>query len=151
MARMYSRKKGKSGSHKPFKKTLPSWIRYKPKEVEMLVIKIAKETTSPSAIGLILRDSYGVPDVKKMTGKKITQILAERNMTKKVPEDLMSLIKRSIKLRKHMDMNKQDMSALRGIQLTDSKINRLIKYYKRSGRLTSDFKYDRDQAGLLIE
>ena len=36
MARMYSRKRGKSGSHKPMKKIAP-WIEYKPKEIEELV------------------------------------------------------------------------------------------------------------------
>ena len=43
MARMYSRDKGKSGSTKPAKKTIPSWVRYKGKEVELLVKKLAKE------------------------------------------------------------------------------------------------------------
>ena len=37
MARMHSRKKGKSGSHKPVKKIQRSWIIYQSKEVEKLV------------------------------------------------------------------------------------------------------------------
>ena len=40
MARMHSRKRGKHGSKKPAKKTSPPWIRYKPKEVELLIAKI---------------------------------------------------------------------------------------------------------------
>ena len=43
MARMHSRKKGKHGSKKPAKKSTPSWTRYKPKEIEMLIAKLAKD------------------------------------------------------------------------------------------------------------
>ena len=43
MARMHSRKKGKSSSKKPIKKTLPVWLRYKPNEVELLIAKLSKE------------------------------------------------------------------------------------------------------------
>lgn len=151
MGRMHSGAKGRSGSHKPLKKALPSWIRYKAKEVELLVVKAAKETRSPSKIGAILRDSYGIPDVKKITGKKITQILEEKKLMTKIPEDLTALIRKGIQLRKHFDSNKQDKTALRGIQLTSSKINRLVKYYKKSGKLPADWKYTREQAGMLIE
>ncbi len=42
MARMYSRKKGKSGSKKP-KQKVAKWVDYKPKEIEDLVIKYAKQ------------------------------------------------------------------------------------------------------------
>ena len=38
MARMYSRKKGKSGSTKPVKKGGYTWMNYKPKEAELLLI-----------------------------------------------------------------------------------------------------------------
>ena len=34
MARMHSRDKGKSRSTKPSSKTVPSWLMYKPKEIE---------------------------------------------------------------------------------------------------------------------
>ena len=44
MARMHSRKRGKAGSKKPMKKVLPLWVRYKAKELELLIVKLAKET-----------------------------------------------------------------------------------------------------------
>ena len=47
MARMYSRKRGKHGSKKPAKKTVPSWTRYKPKEIELIIVKHAKEGKLP--------------------------------------------------------------------------------------------------------
>ena len=39
MARMYSRKRGQSGSTRPTKNTTASWVRYTDKEVETLIVK----------------------------------------------------------------------------------------------------------------
>ncbi|MCX6711956.1 MAG: 30S ribosomal protein S15 [Candidatus Woesearchaeota archaeon] len=151
MARMYSKKKGKSGSTKPVKKTKPNWIRYDKKEIEQLIVKLAKSGKKSSDIGIILRDTYGVPDVRFLVGKKINKILQDNNLQPKLPEDLMALIQKQIKVLKHLEKNKQDKPALRGLQLTVSKINRLIKYYKDSGKLPQDWKYDKDKIGLLLE
>ena len=52
MARMHSRKKGQSGSKKPLKKEKPTWIRYKPAEIELLIVKLAKEGKTSSEIGI---------------------------------------------------------------------------------------------------
>jgi len=151
MAKMHSRARGRSGSRKPAKRTKPSWMRYKPKEIEMLVTKLAKEGKSSSLIGLVLRDSYGVPDVKAATGKKIVGLLADKGIAPKIPEDLLSLMKRSVQIRKHLEKNKQDMAALRGLQFTESKIKRLVKYYKKIAKLPVDWKYDADSIKLLTE
>lgn len=150
MARMYSGAKGKAGSKKPIKKVIPSWNRYSPKEIEMLVLKLHKEGNTPSKIGLHLRDVYGVPDVKILCNKTITQILREKNALDPIPEDLMSLIKKLVLIKKHLEENKQDKVALRGLQLTESKIQRLIKYYKRIGRLDKNWKYDISKAKLYV-
>ena len=151
MARMHSRAKGISGSKKPLKKTLTTWVRYKPKEVELLIGKMAKDGKTSSEIGLVLRDTYGIPDVKTLTGKNITKILAEKKLTAEVPEDLRALIKKAAMIRKHMEDNKQDKPALRGLQLTESKINRLVKYYKGTGRLPIKWKYDPRKASTYLE
>jgi small subunit ribosomal protein S15 len=148
---MYSRKKGKSGSTKPLKKVKPSWVRYSAKEIEQLVIKLHKSGKSTSEIGIILRDTYGVPDVKTITKKKITKILEENKISFKLPEDLTNLIKKDIKLMTHLEVNKKDMPAKRGHQLTESKIRRLVKYYKRVGKLPKDWNYDVKKAKLLVE
>ncbi len=150
MARMHSRKKGKSGSKKPVKLVKPSWSRYSESEIETLVLKIAKSAKSPSQIGMILRDSYGVPDVKLITKKTISKILEENKLLPKLPEDIVALIKKQIKLKKHLGNNKHDFTAKRGIQLTESKINRLAKYYKSTKKLPSNWKFDREQTELLI-
>ena len=70
MARLYSRKKGKSGSTKPVKKVKPLWLRYGEKEIEQLIIKLAKQGLTKSQIGLSLRDTYGVQAFKTFSRKR---------------------------------------------------------------------------------
>lgn len=151
MARMYSRKKGKSGSKKPLEDKKLTWMRYKKKEVELLVAKLARESKTSSQIGLFLRDTYGIPDVKKLTGLSITQIMAERKLAPKMPEDLLSLMRKNVLVQKHAESNKKDMTAKRGMQLTDAKIRRLVKYYKRTNKLPEDFKYDPSNIRMYVE
>jgi small subunit ribosomal protein S15 len=151
MARMHSRKRGQSASHKPIRKTKLTWVRYKKEEVEKLVIKLAKAGKNKSEIGIILRDSYGVPDTREITGKKIGKIIEEAKLNPELPEDLVALIKNEIMLMKHVEQNNRDKVAKRGLQLTTSKINRLAKYYKKTGKIPKDWQYSRDKAKMLIE
>ncbi|MBU0471729.1 MAG: 30S ribosomal protein S15 [Nanoarchaeota archaeon] len=151
MARMHSRKKGKSGSTKPVKTALPSWVKYKSKEVELLIVKYAKEGLSASRIGVRLRDRYGIPDVKIVVGKSISEILKEKGILNEIPEDLLALIRKSIFVRKHLESNKHDEPAKRGLILTDSKIHRLVKYYKRTERLSATWKFDPKKTGYYLE
>lgn len=142
MAKMHSRGRGNAKSHRPLAANKPTWVRYKPKEIELLIGKLAKEGKTASDIGLRLRDSYGIPSVKLLVGKKIQHILKEKEQLPEYPEDLFSLLKRAAILRKHLETNKQDMGAKRGLQLVDSKIKRLAKHYKKTGKLAPDWKYD---------
>jgi small subunit ribosomal protein S15 len=151
MARMHSRKRGKSGSTKPIKKTAPSWAKAKTREVELLIAKFAKEGKTSSQIGVALRDAYGIPDVRIISGKTITQIMQEKSLAPKIPEDLMALIKKAVLLRKHLEANHKDMPAKRGLQLTESKINRLVKYLKKNKKLEETWKYDPESIRLYIE
>ena len=149
IARMYSRKKGKSGSHKPLVK-IAKWVEYKPEEVEELVVKYAKQGLSSAQIGLILRDQYGIPSVKVVAKKAVTQILKEHDLYPKIPEELMNLLKKAVQIMSHLEKNKKDYQAKRGLELTESKIRRLAKYYIRKGKLPKDWKYDPEQAKLLV-
>ena len=150
MARLYSRKRGKSGSKKPVKKTMPLWVRYKPKEIEMLIVKLAKEGLADSKIGVILRDTYGIPDVRIICKKKISKIIEEKGIKKELPEDIAALIKKAVLVRKHLEENKKDEVAKRGLTLTESKIKRLTKYYKKTGKLASEWKYEPERAGFFV-
>lgn len=151
MARLYSKRKGKAGSHKPVDKTVPNWVTYKPGEVEQLIVKFAKQEKTSSQIGLMLRDSYGIPSVKALLGKSIVEVMKEKKLVKKLPEDLIALIKRHIMVMKHFEESKHDLVAKRGILLTESRIKRLVTYYKSKGVLTRDWAYDRANAKLYLE
>jgi len=151
MARKYSRSKGKAGSTRPAERKVPSWQTYKPAEVEALIVKLAKEGKPASQIGLVLRDSYGIPDIKAALKKSISVVLKEKNVAPKLPEDISSLLLRVIALQKHFTKNKQDMSAKRGIQLTEAKILRLVRYHKKNGGLAQTWKYDRSNVQLLLK
>lgn len=149
MARMYARKKGKSGSKKPLTKA--TWVEYSPEEVEQLVVKLAKEGYSSAMIGLILRDQYGIPSVRDITGKKITKILAEHGLAPKIPEDLFNLLKKAVNLRKHLEVHRKDKHSRRGLELLESKIRRLAEYYIRKGKLPKDWKYDPEKAKIWVQ
>lgn len=141
MARLYTSKRGKSGSTRPISKKTPSWCKYTSDEVEELVLKLAREGNSPSTIGVLLRDRYAVPLVKSITGKKIKQILATDQQSRALPEDLATLVKKANDLRKHLDKNKKDYVNKRSLAMVESKIHRLVKYYRNKGQLKPDWQY----------
>lgn len=150
MARLHSRKKGKSGSTRPARLEKPVWMEHSAEEVEKLVVKLAKKGFTKSKIGTYLRDAYGIPLVKIVTGKKISDILEENDLEGTLPEDLKNLVKKALNLERHLENNKRDLEAKKGYQRTTSKIYRLIKYYKKEGVLAKDFKYDSEKARTLV-
>lgn len=128
----------------------PKWLELNAKDIEQIVLELSGQGMSSSEIGLILRDRHEVPDVKLATEKKITQILKEKNVGPKVPEDLQNLITRALELKKHLDLNLKDVHNKRALQLMESKIRRLVKYYKNKGDLPEDWIYDIKTAEILI-
>lgn len=150
MARMHSRKKGKSGSTRPARLDRPPWIELSGEEVENEVVKLARKGFSQSRIGIILRDSFGVPLVKVVTGKSISQILEENQIESPLPEDLSNLVKKALSIRKHLESNHKDLEAKKGLNRTESKVYRLIRYYKKKGYLEPDFKYDPEKIRTIV-
>lgn len=148
---MHSGARGVAGSKKPAVKQQPVWVRYSEKEVALLIQKLAKEGMSASKIGLYLRDVYGIPDSTVITNKKITQILKEKNLAPKMPEDLRAFFKKNAQLLKHLELNKHDMPAKRSVSLTESKIRRLVKYYKRMGVLAKEWNYNPADLKFYLE
>jgi small subunit ribosomal protein S15 len=148
MARMHSRKKGKSGTKRPKRKENVPWVD--PQEVKAVAQKLAKQGIPPSKIGLILRDQYGVPSFRAATGKKLKAYLEEEGLYKKFPEDLLQLFKKAVRMREHLKKNKKDVHNKVKLSHTESKIMRLLKYYKKIGKVPADWHYDPEQAALLI-
>ncbi len=150
MARMYSRKRGKSGSKKPSQRIAP-WVKYRPEEIEEIIIRLGKKGHGSSKIGLILRDQYGIPSTKTVIKNKITKIMKANNLYPEFPEEMMNLIKKAVDLRAHLNKNKRDPISKRGLELVESKIRRFAKYYKRKGLIPAEWKYDPEKVKLMVK
>ena len=151
MARMHSKRKGKSGSHRPKRAKHPEWSALNPREIESHILDLSKEGKSTSEIGIQLRDQYAVPDVRVSTGKKISEIIKENDLTPDIPEDLRNLISSALHLRKHTDKHAKDFHNKRSLHLMESRIRRLTKYYHGQNMLPKDWKYSPAQAKLMVE
>ena len=151
MARVYSRRKGKSGSHKPMEKKA-DWVTYKPAEIESIIVKLAKSGMGSARIGLVLRDQYGIPSAKMFTNTKIAKMMKDNGLyPKELPEEMFNLVRRAVNLYNHLQKNKHDYTSLRGYEITESKIRRLAKYYKKRGVLPLDWKWNIEKAKLLVK
>lgn len=150
MARMHTRRKGKSRSTKPLRTEKPVWVTLSAGEIEKRAVELVRQGNSTSKTGLILRDMYGVPDIKLSTGKKLGKILKENNAVPPLPEDFTNLIVKALKLRKHLSNNAKDNHNKRSLNNIESKIRRIGKYYIRSGALPQDWKYVPETAERLI-
>ncbi|RLI78736.1 30S ribosomal protein S15 [Archaeoglobales archaeon] len=142
MARIHARRRGKSGSKRVYKDRPPEWVDMSAEEVEKKILELYNDGYEPSMIGMILRDRYGIPSVKQVTGKKLLRILKEKGVEITIPEDLKALIKKALNLRKHTAIHKKDYHNIRGLQLIEAKIWRLSNYYKEKGVLPPNWKYD---------
>jgi len=151
MARIHARKKGKSGSTKPTDSKVDQWLEYDKDEVVGIVTDLAKQGLSQSEIGVVLRDQYGIPSTKVVVDKKVGQILKDKKLSKRLPEDFEVLLRRALKLRKHLEKNKQDFGNKRGMQLLESKIKRRLAYYKNKKILPKDMYYKAEDIELLLK
>ncbi len=151
---MHTRRRGSSGSDKPTADEPPEWSDVDDEAIEERVVELAEQGLDPSQIGMKLRDEgvkgTPVPDVKLATGKKVTEILEENDAGSDLPEDLRNLMERAIRLREHMEENPQDHQNKRALQNTESKVRRLVDYY-RGDALDEDFTYSYDVAVDLLE
>ncbi len=138
---MPKREKGISHSTRPVARRPPAWCRYTPEEVESLVVKLGKEGRSLSTIGTILRDQHGIPLVKPIIGKSISQILKDAGLAPSLPEDLERLLGKAKSLQVHLEKNREDLSNKRALQIIEAKIHKLTTYYKRRGVLPPEWKY----------
>jgi small subunit ribosomal protein S13e len=131
MGRMHAPGKGISRRALPYKRTPPSWLKVSAADVEDQVCKLAKKGLMPSQIGVILRDSHGIAQVKSVTGQKVVRILKAAGLAPEIPEDLYQLIKKAVAVRKHLERNRQDKDAKFRLILIESRIHRLARYYRK--------------------
>lgn len=144
-----STEKGKSHSTRPITSDVTAKLKISEDEVVSLIVDHAKKGYPPSMIGTLLRDQHGIALTKEIIGKKITKVLAEKELAPQIPEDLANLIRRAVKVRRHLEEHPKDYFSLRGLQLIESKIHRLSKYYKRRGVLPPDWKYEPEKISVI--
>lgn len=133
--------RGRSRSTRPVSKRPPNWVIYQPDEVKALIINLAREGKPQSEIGNILRDEHGIPLVKPIVGYGVRKVLEEAGLAPRIPEDLYNLMVKATRLRRHIDRNRKDYSNKRGLQLTESKIYALTRYYKKKGMLPQNWRH----------
>lgn len=151
MSRIHSGRKGRSGSKRPFPPVKPTWVSLDAEEIGEEATKLAKTGLSPAQVGLHLRDSWGIPSVRAVTGKRLSTVLVEQGIRQDLPYDLQALLKRVVHLQRHLQQHPYDTSNRRGLQLMESRIRRLAHYYRRRKLLPETWSYTAAGAVLQVE
>lgn len=151
MSRMHSPKKGQSGSTRPNLDENPDWVSLDKDEIRELIVNLARQGETSSKIGIILRDQYGVPNVELAIGDSITYVMEKNDLDPEIPEDLLSLMEKAVNLKEHLDENPKDKSNRRSLRLVESRIRRLVDYYKDQGDLEEQWRYSMDKAEILTQ
>lgn len=149
MARLHTRKHGKAKSRKPVVSEVKNEADRR--EVEAAILDYAKQGMSGSAIGQRLKKEHGVGYIKPFLGKRLDQFLAEKGTRKELPDDLMALMRKAVGMRRHLAGSHGDVYGRVRLQRVEAKIWRLGKYYRGSGRLPGNWKYDPEQAALMMK
>merc|ERR1711865_1129444 len=154
MGRMHSKGKGISSSAIPYRRNPPNWAQKRdpnwPQNVADQICKLAKKGLTPSQIGVILRDSHGIAQVKSVTGNKVLRILKTNGMAPEIPEDLYCLIKKAVSVRKHLERNRKDTDSKFRLILIESRIHRLARYYRLAKKLPGNWRYESATASALV-
>jgi len=114
------------------------------------ILKFAKKGMTPSQIGVLLRDSKGIPQVSAITGQKILRILKSSGVAPELPEDLYCLIKKAVNIRRHLEKNRKDKDSKYRLILVESRIHRLARYYKKKKQLQPNWRYTSSTASALV-
>ncbi len=153
MAKLHTKGKGHAKSRKPEVEigTMLEGLKLSKEEIDVLIEKYAKQGMHQAMIGQVLKDKHGAPYIKQIFGKRLGQILEEKGLKSPLPQDMLDLIKKAVNMRKHLKANHKDVHNTVRLKRVESKIWRLTKYYKKTGVLPPDWKYEPEQAALLIK
>ncbi len=108
----------------------PAWIKMKEPELKKVILELS-EKHSPSQIGFVLRDQYGIPTTK-VFGKKLKEYLTELGI--EVNEDLENAEKKVTNMKEHLKNNITDRHAKHKLQHAQSRLNITRKYFGISVR-----------------
>ena len=151
MAKLHSKKKGNSGTKRA--KAQPSTVTSMTSkaDVEEIILKNVKEGVSFPKIGLLLRDSYGVPSITSILGMNLRAFVKKNNVLPEYPNDLLDLIRKAMRVRNHLKMSKKDVHNKVKLMHIESKIQRLVKYYTNKKIMPPQWRYDPEKAALLVK
>ncbi len=85
MARMHARKRGQASSTRPYRNQPPEWMPYDKDFVVKKVEELRRQGQSSAMIGVILRDQYGISNVKEVFSTKMNKIVEDLNLQPKYP------------------------------------------------------------------
>lgn len=100
------------------------WTKISPKEVEKIIVELARQGMSAEKIGLVLRDQHGLPKAK-LLGVKISKVLKENNLES--DSEKKNIQNKIENLKKHSGKNKHDYTAIRKTVMYTARINRKEK------------------------
>ena len=151
MSRIHSGRKGRAGSHRPYPVAKPAWVTATTEEIVAQGTQMVKAGRSAAQVGLALRDGYGVPSVRAVTGQRLGALLAAHGLRPEIPDDLQSLLKRVVHLQHHLEAHPNDLANRRGLNLMESRIRRLAHYYRQRRRIPESRRYSSAGAALQVE
>jgi small subunit ribosomal protein S15 len=151
MARLHSNKKGKSGTKRPKSMDVPEWTPVKKAEIEETILKMAREGVPAAKIGLVMRDQYGVANLRAQLGMTLGAFITKEKAAGEYPDDLLNLIRKAVRITAHIKASKNDVHNEVKLGHVESKIHRLVKYYSSKGMLPPGWRYERDKASLLVK
>ncbi len=105
----------------------PTWVKIKEADLRKIIVELAQKN-SPSQIGIILRDQYGIPTTK-IYGLKLKKILKEENVDRN--EDLENAEKKVEKMKEHLKKNVTDRKAKHRLQKAQSRLNVTRRYFTK--------------------
>ena len=150
MARMHTRRKGKSGSKRPPHASIPEWITQTPEEIETKIVDLAKQGLTSAMIGTVLRDTHGIPSSKLVIKQRISEIMKREGIYPDYPEDFRNLVRKAMALRRHLDGHPKDLHSRYGLEKIEAKVRRLMRYYQKKGIIPKSFNYRPDTAATII-
>ena len=103
----------------------PIWVKMEEPELKKVILELSKKY-SPSQVGIILRDQYGIPTTK-VFGKKMKSYLKELGIERN--EDLENATKKVDNLKEHLKNNITDRKAKHKLQHAQSRLNITKKYF----------------------
>jgi len=105
----------------------PVWLKMKEDDLKKIIAELAQKN-SPSQIGMILRDQYGVPTAR-IFGKKLSSYLKEAGI--ETNAELENARKKLEKLRMHLKKHITDKKAKHKIQKAQSRVKILTEYFEK--------------------